>query len=132
LLNTQCQLRGIVLQKVVVLGASPKPGRFAYKALVKLKQAGHEVLPVHPKATEIEGVKVFSSLAEIDRKIDTLALYVGPARMLNLVDEVCALKPARIIFNPGTESEEIQNTFERAGIECVLDCTLVMLDENRF
>ena len=120
------------MQKVVVLGASPKPSRFAYKALVKLKQAGYEILPVHPKATEIEGVKVFSSLAEIDQKIDTLALYVGPARMLSQVEEVCALKPTRIIFNPGTESEEIQQTFEQAGIECVLDCTLVMLDEKRF
>jgi len=120
------------LEKVVILGASPKPARFAYKALLKLQQAGHEVLPVHPKAEEIEGLKVYSKLSDIEKQIDTLTLYVGPARMTDHVDEVCALKPRRVIFNPGTESDDIQNAFEKAGIECVCDCTLVMLDQNRF
>jgi len=120
------------LQKVVVLGASPKPGRFAYKALVKLQQAGHEVLPVHPKAEEIEGIKVFSSLSDIDEPVETITLYVGPSRMTDQVEDVIALNPRRIIFNPGTESEDIQQRFEQAGIECILDCTLIMIDENRF
>lgn len=120
------------MEKVVILGASPKPTRFAYKALLKLQQAGHEVLPVHPKAEEIEGIKVFSTLSNIKQPVDTLTLYVGPARMIDHVEEVCALKPRRIIFNPGTESDEIQKAFENAGIDCVRDCTLVMLDQNRF
>lgn len=120
------------MQTVVVLGASPKPGRFAYKALVKLKQAGYTVLPVHPKAESIENIKVFSTLEAIDQPVDTMTLYVGPARMISQVETVCALKPTRVIFNPGTESDDIQQRFEQAGIECVIDCTLIMLDENRF
>lgn len=120
------------MQTVVVLGASPKPGRFAYKSLLKLKQAGHQVLPVHPKAESIEDIKVFSSLDAINQPVDTITLYVGPARMKDQVEAVCALKPLRVIFNPGTESDEIQQRFEQAGITCVVDCTLIMLDENRF
>jgi len=120
------------LKKIVVLGASPKPGRFAYKALLKLKQAGYQVLPVHPKAESIEGIPVYASLEAIEQPVDTITLYVGPARMISQVDQVCALKPTRVIFNPGTESDEIQQAFEQAGIECVVDCTLIMLDENRF
>lgn len=120
------------MKKVVVLGASPKAGRFAYKALIKLKKNGYEVLPVHPKAEEIDGTKVFSALTDIKSDIDTVTLYVGPERMINMVEDVCALKPHRIIFNPGTESDDIQQQFERVGIECVRDCTLIMLDKNRF
>ena len=120
------------MQKVVILGASPKPGRFAFKALTKLKQAGHEIYPVHPKAEEIDGIAVYSSLTKIKDQIDTLTLYVGPARMQDMTDQVCALKPKRVIFNPGTESDEIQKQFEQAGIECICDCTLIMLDQNRF
>lgn len=115
-----------------MLGASQKKTRFAYKALIKLQHAGHDVIPVHPKLDEIEGIKVFSSLTNIEQAVDTLALYVGPARMIEMVAEVCTLKPQRVIFNPGTESDEIQKKFEQAGIECVRDCTLIMLDENRF
>ena len=124
--------RGLILQTVVVLGASPKPGRFAYKALVKLKNLGYTVLPVHPKAEMIEEIRVYASLEQIDQPVDTVTLYVGPARMVSQVDAVCALKPARVIFNQGTESDEIQQRFEQAGIDCVIDCTLIMLDENRF
>lgn len=120
------------MQTVVVLGASPKPGRFAHKALVKLKKAGYTVLPVHPKAEEIEGVAVFSRLGDIDQSVDTITLYIGPARLQPLVGDVLALKPERIIFNPGTEADEIQQRFEQAGIDCVTDCTLIMLDQKRF
>lgn len=120
------------MKKVVILGASPKVTRFAYKALVKLQQAGHEVLPVHPTAEEIAGVKVYASLSAINTDVDTVTLYVGPERMLKMTDEICALAPRRVIFNPGTESEEIQQIFEQSGIECVRDCTLIMLDENNF
>ena len=120
------------MEKVVVLGASPKPARFAYKALVKLQKAGHEVLPVHPKVEEIEGLKVFASLADISAEVDTVTLYVGPERMKAMTDQLCDMKPRRVIFNPGTESEEIQQQFEKAGIKCICDCTLIMLDENRF
>lgn len=120
------------MKTVVIHGASPKEGRFAYKALLKLKQAGYQLFPVHPKAEEIEGIKVYPALKNITEKIDTLTLYVGPARMIDSVDDVCELKPRRVIFNPGTESEEIQQRFEKAGIECIVDCTLIMLDQNRF
>ncbi|MDH5425250.1 MAG: CoA-binding protein [Gammaproteobacteria bacterium] len=119
-------------EKVVILGASPKPSRFAYKALVKLQAAGHEVIPVHPKADEIEGIKVIASLSDIATDIDTLTLYIGPARMHELVAGVCQLKPKRVIFNPGTESAEIKQQFEATGIKCVEDCTLVMLDQGRY
>lgn len=116
----------------MVLGASAKPDRFAYKALIKLQAAGHEVVPVHPKIKQIEGIAVIASLSQISTQIDTVALYVGPARMAAMVADVCALKPKRVIFNPGTESAEIQQQFEAAGIECVQDCTLVMLDQGRY
>lgn len=120
------------MKNIVVLGASPKAGRFAHQALVKLSQAGYQVLPVHPNAKEIEGIPVFAALELIDQPVDTVTLYVGPARLVNMVDEVCRLQPKRVIFNPGTEDKNIQEQFEVQGIQCVCDCTLVMLDQNRF
>ena len=120
------------MKKVVVLGASHKPERFSYKALVKLIEYGYEVLPVHPKLEKIKDIEVIATVKSISVPVDTVTLYVGPAKMIALVDDVCQLKPARVIFNPGTESAEIRQRFEEAGIECVYDCTLIMLDQNRF
>ena len=46
-------------ESVVILGASNKPERYAYKAFVTLLKYGHEPIPVHPDVSEIEGVPVF-------------------------------------------------------------------------
>ena len=64
-------------QRVVVVGASPKPGGYSYRAVCLLRQQGHEVIPVHPATRTIQGLPVVASVAEIDGPVDTLTLYVS-------------------------------------------------------
>jgi hypothetical protein len=45
---------------------------------------------------------------------------------------VLAAKPLRVIFNPGTESRLLQQALSEAGVEWMEDCTLIMLDSNKF
>ena len=45
---------------------------------------------------------------------------------------IAALKPRRIIFNPGTENLEFQKYFTDLGIKCEEACTLVLLQLNMF
>ncbi|MFK5987170.1 MAG: CoA-binding protein [Pseudomonadota bacterium] len=120
------------MQTVAVLGASDKPRRYAYKAIKLLQQHGHAVIPVHPKLAAIEGLNVIAKLADIQQNIDTLTLYIGEQRSQLLVDEIVALKPGRVIFNPGTESKLLEEKLQQAEITYVLDCTLIMLDSDNF
>ncbi len=117
---------------VVVLGASDKPDRFAYKAVRLLKHHEYDVTPVHPKLTETQNLQVASSLSAISKPIDTLTLYVGPTRLLGMIEGILAAKPARVIFNPGTESQELQTALDQAKIAWQEDCTLVLLNNGRF
>ncbi len=71
-------------------------------------------------------------LAEVPRPVDTLTLYVGPARLEPQIAELLALAPGRVIFNPGTESKAFQAALDEAGIEWLEACTLVMLRTNQF
>jgi len=119
-------------ERVVVLGASDKPGRYSHMALVSLLRHGHEPVPVHPRLRDIEGVPVFNGLEDVLGPIDTVTLYVGPARLIGLVDSIVALKPRRIIANPGAESELMRQAAERHGIEYLEACTLVMLSTGQF
>ncbi len=73
-----------------------------------------------------------SNLAEITDPVDTLTLYVGPARLEPMLDELMALNPRRVIFNPGTESTNYQKRLDEADIEWFEACTLVMLKTNQF
>ncbi len=119
-------------EKVVVLGASNKPERYAYKALVELTKHGHIVIPVNPALKEINGIKVINKLSDIKEKVDTVTLYVGPERLEAMIPEIIALKPKRIISNPGTESASMRSAAKNAGINYEEACTLVMLSTGQY
>lgn len=121
------------MSTVAVLGASDNPERIAYQALGRLVDAGHEVFPVSPKGGEILGQAVLPNLSAIDKPIDTLTLYVGPERQAGAVlDDIVALKPRRVIFNPGTENPAAYARLQQAGIEVEEACTLVLLSTRQF
>ncbi len=116
----------------VILGASPKPARYSNQVLRLLAEHGYRVTPIHPKFAEIEGILTQASVAEIRERIDTLTLYVGTERLRPMIDELVAAAPARVIFNPGTESPALQARLDQAGIPWIEACTLVMLKTGTF
>jgi len=118
--------------KVAVIGASDKTDRYSYKAVVLLKEKGHVVFPVHPRIRDIEGLKVYKSIADIDESIDTVSLYVGKDSSDAIIDDILAKKPGRIIFNPGAENPDFQARVDENGIKTVNACTLVMLRTGQF
>jgi len=118
--------------KVVILGASNNHHRFSYKAFRLLREKGYSIVPVHPAIDAIEGVSVRHSFAEIKEKIHTVTVYVSPANLLKLINALINLKPERVILNPGTESEEVIKALQSAGIRVVRECTLILLNSERF
>jgi len=119
-------------ETVAVLGASPKPDRYAYRAMEMLRQHGHRAIPVNPAFKEVLGEPCYASLSEIPEPVDTVTLYLGKQRSDPLIDEIVAAKPRRIIMNPGAENPELTAKAEAAGIEAVEACTLVMLEVGSF
>jgi predicted CoA-binding protein len=119
-------------KNVAVLGASDNPERYSYKALKMLTEHGYNAIPVHPVLDEIEGIKVVKSLGDIRENVYTLTVYVGPARISPLVEEIVKLKPERVILNPGTESEELKTALDKASIPYIEACTLVLLRTGQF
>ncbi len=119
-------------ERVVIIGASDNPERYSHQAQLLLRQHGHEVVPVHPKLAEIEGVPVVADVSAISGPVDTVTLYVGPQISLTLKDKLIALKPRRVIFNPGTENAALEEALTNAGIACEEACTLVLLRTGQF
>ena len=119
-------------QRVVVLGASHKPERYSNQAIRLLREHGHQVVPVHPRLDTVEGLPVAHQLGEIDGRVDTLTLYVGPAISSSSADAIVRLNPGRVIFNPGTENPELEVRLDVAGIPHEQACTLVLLRTEQF
>lgn len=120
-------------QKVVIIGASNKPDRYSYKALIMLKEYGHTPIPVHPVLTTIDNCSVVASLGSIEPSaIDTITLYVNPDILKTYIDDIIRIKPVRVIMNPGTESDDAEQLFLQNGIKVLRACTLVLLRTGQF
>jgi uncharacterized protein len=117
---------------VAIIGASHKPQRFAYKAQELLMDLQHTVFPVSGNGREILGVTGYRSIAEIQQPVDTVTLYLNPQRHQAIKQDILQAKPRRIIFNPGTESDELMSEYQQHGIETLEACTLVMLRTRQF
>lgn len=119
-------------QTVVILGASDKPDRYAYKAFKQLEAKGHLTILVHPTLKEVEGVKVFANLSDIKGTVNTITVYVNPSISTSLSSQIIALKPNRVIFNPGAENESLAMEIKNRGIAVENACTLVLLSTEQF
>lgn len=118
--------------RVVVLGASPKPTRHSFRAVQMLAGAGYQVIPVHPKAQRIEHIPVVASLRSVAAPVHTLTVYVGKEHSRDLIADILALVPGRVIFNPGSESRELERALTGARIAHERACTLVLLRTGQF
>lgn len=118
-------------KKTVVIGASDKPSRYSNIAARKLKQHGHDVVAVGLINSAIGDIPITKDLTPV-KGVDTVTLYVGPKNQPYWYDYIFALKPRRIIFNPGTESPELEKLARDKGIETIEGCTLVMLSVGTY
>ncbi|MFK7911392.1 MAG: CoA-binding protein [Akkermansiaceae bacterium] len=116
----------------LIIGASHKEDRYSNMAQKALTQSGHTVIPFNPRGGEIDGLNVIANLSEIQQLVDTVTVYVRPAIFQTLMAKVINLMPSRIIFNPGTEDEDLERELQMEGIEVIEACTLVMLKTGQY
>lgn len=118
-------------KKTLIIGATPDPSRYAYLAANRLVSHGHSIVNVGIKTGEVAGVTI-EKPETIHTDIDTITLYVGPQNQTPLYDYILKTKPKRIIFNPGTENEELRRMAADKGIETDYACTLVLLSVGQY
>jgi len=119
------------MKKTLIIGASPDPSRYAYKAAHMLKRFNHDIVNVGIKKGEVAGVEI-EKPTEIHQDIDTITLYIGPALQPQYHDYILDTKPKRVIFNPGTENYELEKLLDQHDIEPIRACTLVMLSTGQY
>ena len=118
-------------KKTLVLGASANPARYSNLAINRLKGHQHPVVAIGKRAGNVAGVPI-----ETERKafedIDTITLYLNPANQKEYYDYIISLHPKRIIFNPGTENDELIELARQHNIKPLEACTLVMLSTGQY
>jgi predicted CoA-binding protein len=117
--------------RVMIVGASTDPAKFGNKAVRAHIRQGHTVLPVNPRADDIEGIPCYRTVAEVPGPIDRASVYVPPARGFVVVDELAARGDvAELWLNPGAESPELIEHARSAGFEPIVACSILAIGEH--
>jgi predicted CoA-binding protein len=117
---------------VAIIGASSKTERYSNKVLKLLLEKDHTVFPVHPHVASIHGIRTYPTLLNISQSIDTIIMYVNPNISTVLNKEILLKSPRRVIFNPGSENEPLEQVLSSHGIIVQHACTLVLLSSGQF
>jgi len=115
----------------LVWGASENPDRYSYKAILALRNHHHPVLAIGKRPGQVNDVPIVTDWSR-QWDIDTVTLYVNPVQQLPYIDSLLALRPRRIIFNPGTENPDLVALAKKAGIVTQEACTLVLLHTGQY
>lgn len=118
-------------KKTLVIGASTKPDRYAFKAITMLVDKGHSVLAIGQNGGEVAGIKIHTKTIPL-KNIDTVTLYLNPIRQREYYNYIIETRPKRVIFNPGTENPEFYQLLQSNGIEVEIACTVVLLTTNQY
>lgn len=118
-------------KKTLVIGASANPSRYSFLAVQKLTAHQHPVVALGLKKAMIGNTAI-----ETEKKpfadIDTVTLYLNPIHQKDYYNYILSLNPKRIIFNPGTENEELYKLAAQKGIKTIEACTLVLLSTGQY
>jgi predicted CoA-binding protein len=118
-------------KKTLVLGATTKPDRYAFKAISKLTENGHSVIAIGQNMGEVGTIKIQTKMIPL-ANIHTVSLYLNPTKQKDYYNYIIAAQPKRVIFNPGTENPEFYQLLDLNGINYETACTLVLLATNQY
>jgi predicted CoA-binding protein len=108
-----------------LVGASRTGKRFGNTVLRELTRKGYRVSVVHPEASEIDGVRCYSSVAELPDDVGGLVFVVPPEQTEKVVREAAAAGVRNLWMQQGSESPRAVELCREHGInevhgECIL------------
>ena len=121
------------MKKTVIIGATTSPDKYANICASQLTGYGHPIVPMGIVEGTVEGEAIIN-IGEKRQvsEVDTVTMYIAPWRQPPIYEYLLSLNPKRIIFNPGTENEELAEKARAQGIEALDACTLVMLSTGQY
>jgi hypothetical protein len=118
-------LAGILkeVKTIAMVGASSDVTKFSYGVLRVLHETGYDMIPVNPMeaGTEIRGLKVYGSLAEIGRPVDMVEVFRSSDALLGIAGEAIDIGAKVLWGQIGVRNDEAARLAEAAGLKVVMN-----------
>ena len=118
-------LQGILtsVKTIAMVGASPDKTKFSYGVLRVLHETGYDMIPINPRPglEEIRGLKVYPSLAAIDRPVDMVEVFRKPKDLYVIAEEAIAIGAKVLWGQIGVINHDAARLAEEAGLKVVMN-----------
>ena len=111
------------VKTIAMVGASADKTKFSYGVLRVLHETGYDMIPINPnpKVTEIRGLKVYNSLAEVDRPIDMVEVFRRPEELYGIAEQAIAIGAKVLWGQIGVYDDRAAKLAADAGLKVVMD-----------
>ena len=112
-----------------VAGASTNRRKYGNKVLRCYMQNGRHVVPINPRAVEVEGLAAYPSVAELPEPVHGLSFITPPEVTVQIVKDALAAGIRYLWMQPGAEHPDAIAEAESAGATVIHSgpCLLVVL-----
>ncbi len=126
-MTTRAAIDDFLDQKTLALVGVSRSGRkFGNTILKELTAKGYRVLPVHPEAAEVDGVRCWPSLEELPEPVGGVVVVVPPSQGESVVEAAAAAGIRRVWLQQGAESPAVLERATSRGLEVVSgECILM-------
>ena len=118
-------LQGVLksVKTIAMVGASPDKTKFSYGVLRVLSETGYDMIPVNPRPglEDIRGLKVYPSLAAIDRPVDMVEVFRRPEDLMGVAKEAIAISAKVLWGQIGVVDHVAAQMAEEAGMQVIMD-----------
>lgn len=117
---TRDEIRDILkkAKRIAVVGLSDNPDRTSYMVSKAMQNAGYEIIPVNPTASEILGVKAVASLKEIEGHVDIVNVFRRSEFLPEVAKEFDEMDADVFWAQQGLENEEAYQFLKGKRIYC--------------
>jgi uncharacterized protein len=107
---------------------SPKPDRPSYQIAQFLRSIGYRVYPIHPALAEIDGHRVYPSLADLPGPVDIVNVFRRSEFLPSIVEEAIAIPAPTVWAQLGVVYPEAEAIAQPAsfGIATAAGINLIM------
>ena len=111
------------VKTIAMVGASGDKTKFSYGVLRVLHETGYDMIPVNPglAGQEIRGLKVYPSLAAIDRPVDMVEVFRNASELPRIAQEAVAISAKVLWGQIGVTHPDAAKLAEDAGLKVVMN-----------
>lgn len=115
---------------VAIIGASTDRSKFGNKAVRAFKQQGYTVVPINPRAVEVEGEKAYASVLDYPGTIDEASVYLPGDLGLPVMDELAQKQIPVVWLNPGADEPQVVTRARALGLNPRVACSILGIGDT--